>query len=94
MAKGKASHPCKIGQTVAVFALEPSGRPFMEGRAFIESKRPTAHHYRVRFTGEKVSRTRFINPDWQKGPDRSFELLREFWRASGSRSFDDFFPDI
>jgi len=86
-------HPIRIGDAVAVFALDPSGRPFFEGRAVIEAKSPRAHHYRVRFLHERIPRTRFINPDWQDAPQRSLTLLREFLRTADFPRLTDFFPD-
>jgi hypothetical protein len=88
------SHPLKIGDAVAIFAINPLGRPFIEGSARVQALCVRPHHYRVRFLNENRDCIRFVNPDWQGNPKRSCELLLEFWRASTSASpFEDFFPD-
>jgi hypothetical protein len=92
--KADASHKFRIGDPVVVFALSASGRPFIEGRAQVEARCTRRNHFRVRFCGESVSRTRFIHPDWQAEPERSLALLIEFWESSAEPSpFEDFFPD-
>jgi hypothetical protein len=88
-----ALHPMKVGDPVAVFALNPFGEPYLEGWAFIRANCIQPHHYRIRFYGERVVRTRFVNPDWQQEPRRSYALLRDFWRASNESYLDEFFPD-
>jgi hypothetical protein len=87
-----SSHPLKLGDAVAVFGLSASGRPYLEGLAQIRSRYDAPHFYRVRFKGERVLRTRFINPNWQRNPERSLALLLAFWDATASPSFDEFFP--
>jgi hypothetical protein len=81
------------GDACAVFGCDPSGIAYHEGTATIHDCCAEPHQYRVRFIGERVLRTRFINPDWQRDPERSLALLLAFWRASKSGSFDEFFPD-
>lgn len=82
------------GETVAIFALGPLGRPFIEGRARVQAATARPHHYRVRFLNERTDHIRFVSPDWQDNPKRSLALLIELWRVNTSPStFDDFFPD-
>ena len=87
-------HPIKIGETVAIFALGPSG-PFIEGDGTVSCHSTTADHYWVRFAGEPMARLRFVHPDWQASPDRALALLYAFWGSSRSRApiIEDFFPD-
>lgn len=82
------------GQTVSIFGCRASGQPYLEGQATIEASGDRPHFYRVRFHGERVTRLRFVNPDWQQDPAHSLALLIQFWRATASPSFDEFFPDI
>lgn len=87
------SHPMQIGDACAVFGCGSSGIPYYEGTATIHDRCARPHHYRVRFIGERILRTRFINPEWQRHSERSLALLLAFWRAGQSESFDEFFPD-
>jgi len=88
-----SSHPLKLGAVVAVFGLSASGRPYLESFAQVRSRYDAPHFYRVRFKGERVLRVRFINPEWQRDPERSLALLLSFWDATMSPSFDEFFPN-
>lgn len=89
-----ASHAFKNGETVAVLAIGPSGRPFIEGRARIRAACARPHHYHVRFLNEHTDHIRFVSPEWQDNPKRTLELLLEFWRASTAPpALDEFFPD-
>lgn len=83
-----------VGDEVSVFTLEGSGRPILEGHAVIIARSDQPHLYYVRFRDEKRSRLRFVNPDWQVQPERSFALLHAFWRSSRAADpqIDDFFP--
>jgi hypothetical protein len=87
-------HQITIGDAVAVFAFDPLGNLYLEGWAFIKAicAQPP-HHYRVRFYGERVVRTRHIDPDSQREPKLSRALLYEFWRRNSSESFEEFFSD-
>jgi hypothetical protein len=87
------SHPMKLGDFVAVFGRCASGQPFFEGSALIRWHCGQPHHYLVQFKGDPVLRSRFVNPDWQRAPQRSLEFLLAFWRTSQTPSFDEFFPD-
>jgi hypothetical protein len=89
------SHPLGVGDEVAVFDLDASGQPFLEGRATIIAGCPQPHTYCVRFRGEKRSSARFVNPDWQAWPDRSLVLLTGFFRTNriANPTVADFFPD-
>ena len=93
MPRKNASHPMKIGAAVTVFAVGPFGQPYCEGHAVVVATCRTAHHYHVRFLRERITRTRFVSPDFQKNPNRSLTLLREFLRTGSSSNLDDFFPD-
>lgn len=86
------SHTLKIGAAVAVFGRSQTGQPFIEGSAVISATCPQPHNYRVCFHAEQVTRTRFVNPEWQRNPEHSLALLTEYWRSSLLPSFDDFFP--
>jgi hypothetical protein len=89
-----AARQFEIGDAVTIFAITPSGRPFIEGRALVEARCTRRNHFRVRFCGESVSRIRFVPPDWQAEPERSLALLIEFWESSAAPSrYEDFFPD-
>jgi hypothetical protein len=89
------AHPLRIGDTVAVLALDGSGHVWLEGQASIITPCAQPHVYRVRFQNEKRDLVRFVNPDWQSDPERSLELLREFFRSNqdANPSVTDFFPD-
>ena len=76
-----------------VFTLH-GGRLTYPGTAIVVHAWHTYEHwYAVRFKNEKVTRVHFINPDWQKNPERSFALLREFLLTGALSPFDDFCPD-
>jgi hypothetical protein len=84
----------EIGRVVTVFGVTASGQLFIEGRARIEAACAAPHYYRVRFEGERVSRIRFVHPDWQRDPHDALELMNSFLCANDAApSFDDFFPD-
>jgi len=86
-------HPLEIGQMVSIFGASALGRPFCEGEALIDAISDRPHYYSVRFRGERASRLRFVNPDWQQDPARSLALLTEFWLASlAPPAIDEFFP--
>jgi hypothetical protein len=89
------AHPLGFGDEVSVLALDTSGRPFLEGRATIIRQCAQPHLYHVTFAGERSTRIRFVNPDWQARPDRSVALLIEFFHANRitNPSVDDFFPE-
>ena len=89
----RASHPIKIGAEVAVIAVHAETGPVISGYGIIVGACFTyPHWYRIRLSGEQVTRIHFINPDWQRNPERSYELLREFLRTGGKSPFDDFWP--
>ncbi|MEJ0047146.1 MAG: hypothetical protein WDN04_14290 [Rhodospirillales bacterium] len=75
-----------------VFTLDSSG-PFIEGIATIESYAPGRDQYNIRFIADRVTRLRFIIAEWQSNPERTLELLREFWRSSRTDNplVEDFF---
>jgi hypothetical protein len=89
-----SEHALKVGDTVAVFSLDSSG-PSIEGTGIIESYATAPDRYHIKFSGERVTRLRFIHPDWQADPERSLALLREFWRSNriDNPRIEDFFPD-
>jgi hypothetical protein len=76
---------------VVVFGLNRSGAPFIEGYARILATTAEANFYLLRFAGERVARTRFVNPDWRQSAERSLTLLREFLRTGDRPQFEDFF---
>ena len=79
--KDAVEHALKLGDAVTVFGIATSG-PMIEGIGTIESYGPGRDRYHIRFIGDLVTRLRFIIPEWQSNPERSLELLREFWRSS------------
>jgi hypothetical protein len=88
-----SSDVIKVGDIVAVFGLRPGGGPYLEGWASVaDARRAALHQFRVRFRGEAILRTRFVNPDWQNDPRRSLALLRAFWDASQDVAVEEFFP--
>ncbi|SRR6266403_2480930 len=88
-----ASHPLGAGAKVPVFIIADDGQPIFEGWVSIVSACISyPNWYRVRLRDEQVTRIRFINPDWQKNPERSFALLREFLHTGALSPFDEFFP--
>lgn len=89
------AQPLSAGDEVVVFALSASGRPFLEGRATIVRRCSQPHVYHVAFSGDRITRIRFVNADWQARPDRSLALLLEFYRSNRmtNPAVDDFFPD-
>ncbi len=94
MRNEEADHPFKPGETVIVFAFGPTGIPLIEGRATIIDCSLVPHHYRVRFQDERLIRTRFVHPDWQRDPNRCNALLAAFWRSCGPHAWmEDFYPD-
>jgi len=82
------------GKVVTVIMLGRQG-PFVEGRGIIVNAcNGRLHYYRVRFIGERVTKIRFVHPEWQTDPKTSFELLLEFWRTSArTPDISDFFPN-
>jgi len=91
---GPVPHGLRIGDAVAVFALGSSG-PLIEGIGIIESYAAGRDYYYIKFVGERVSRLRFVSPDWRADPERSLALLREFWRScrTDDPRVEDFFPE-
>jgi hypothetical protein len=88
-----SSDAIKAGDVVAVIGLRLHGGPYLEGWASVADARCIApNHFRVRFRGEKILRSRFVNPGWQRDPRRSLALLRAFWDASHDAAIEEFFP--
>jgi hypothetical protein len=87
------THALKVGDYAVVFALDSFG-PSIEGAGVIEACDAARNRYHIRFSGERITRLRFVNPDWQSSPERSLALLIEFWRSShrDDPSVEDFFP--
>ena len=81
------------GAVVNVYRLDPRTGPYMEARGVIQGACRRPHFFYVRFFGERVSRVRFVHPDWRQDPERCLTLLRSFWEASREPpAIDEFFP--
>jgi hypothetical protein len=89
----ETSHPIRVGSVVVVLALDPFGVPFIEGYGRVEQHGAKPHWYCVHFIAERLTHDRFVNPEWQKAPERSLALLHEFWASKDLVSIEDFFPD-
>jgi hypothetical protein len=75
----------KVGQKVSIIRLELIRRPFAEGFAtIIEPLDATRDLYRVRFAGERDSRTRIVHSGrlWQRNSGHLLNQLIMDWRAS------------
>jgi hypothetical protein len=88
-----SSHPLAIGETIPVLSLAAAMLPRIEGRAVIRGAASGPHWYYVQFIGDPIVRERVVHPGYQRDPQRFLQILLDLWRASGSSSFDEFFPD-
>jgi len=90
-----SSHPIAIGETVAIFRIDESAMPVIEGRARVKDLAHGPHRYRVQFIGDPTVRERIIHREYQSDPERMLSIICDLWNAdhAASPSFSEFFPD-
>ncbi len=89
-----AIHPSASSSlgVVTIFGFSPDRGFYIEGRAVVLGRGHGPNHFKVRFLGERLTRDRYVHPDWQAHPTRALKLLQDFWSAQKSPDPDDFFP--
>jgi hypothetical protein len=88
-------HAFQAGDEVFIISLALFGRPYIEGRAHIETPFAGVRDlYFVRFIGDTRLRERYVFPEYQADPHRMLGILLDTWRASlVPEILTEFFPD-